>query len=163
MPESPVACSGSSPLLTVYSKEEWSKFKSSKFSDWFGVFYLIEYGAHVKIGYTTNLYQRMMAFKREATNYNDRPIGRVAISLLHTNYRETEKFLHTYFKSKRRENTELFDIDFDVVVKEINEGIPGLVLKDESKKKEQRSKAVFEFFKQGVHTGWGLNEGGNVL
>ena len=45
--------------------------------------------------------------------YNNVEIGRVALSIPHTNYRQNERILHNMFSQSRIGNTELFDIPFN--------------------------------------------------
>ena len=84
-----------------------------------GVFYILEWDDAVKIGSTKHPYQRLMQLKSTAEKYGRSKLGRVAISIPHTNYVESEKALHKYFSSFRRQGTEIFDIEFDLAIPEI--------------------------------------------
>ena len=105
--------------LQIFNNEEfgevWNVEKENK-GTYLGFFYVLEYGDLLKIGSTKNPYQRLLALKREATSYNNRAIGRFALSKPHTNYTENEKNLHKAFASYRKLGTELFNISFDEVI-----------------------------------------------
>lgn len=82
--------------LQIFDNEDFAKIKEIENSNkgkYTGFFYVLEYGDFVKIGSTKNPYQRLMALKRNAVNYGNLKIGRLAISIPHTNYVENEKHL----------------------------------------------------------------------
>lgn len=83
-----------------------------------GAIYAIEYGEHLKIGRTKNLKERVRVLSRQAANYADLPIGRVAYTEYHAGYVANEKLLHERFSDNRKEGTELFDITLDAFLRE---------------------------------------------
>ena len=88
-----------------------------------GFFYILEWDNEVKIGSTKCPYQRTMALKRSAENYGKSKIGRIALSVPHTNYTENERALHKFFAEYRKDGSELFDIGFEETVSKIPENI----------------------------------------
>lgn len=133
--------------LTIFEKEEYSKLKifDKNRKDYIGFFYIMEYGDMVKIGSTIKPYQRFQQLKRQAVNYSDMSIGRIAISQGHTNYRKNESELHKLFSKERKENSELFDISFNEVIDAVKR--VGIVYEDKSKELEEKSMAFFEGMK----------------
>lgn len=139
--------------IKIFENPEFGKVKDIEkgLMDYFGIVYLLEYGDSLKIGSSKVPYQRLMQLKRNATNYDDTKLGRVAITRPHTNYRENEKRLHSLFESKRKSKTELFDLKLDDVLLNMNEF--DLEYKDDSEKNKKKDDAVFNFFKNFVLTG----------
>ncbi len=95
-----------------------------------GIVYAIQYGDTVKIGSTKYPHQRFMTLKNQAENYGNVKIGNMAISDLHTNFRENERVAHRKFEIHRQEGTELFNISFETAASYLNE----LTLLDETAK-----------------------------
>lgn len=85
-----------------------------------GVVYALKYGNMVKIGSSKHPYKRFIALKSQAEKYGNIKVGDIAISGLHTNFRENEKVTHHKFQKFRREGTELFYIDFETVKNYLN-------------------------------------------
>lgn len=107
-----------------------------------GVVYALKYGNMVKIGSSKHPYKRFIALKSQAEKYGNIKVGDIAISGLHTNFRENEKVAHHKFQKFRREGTELFYIDFETVKNYLNT----LDLLDETIRINQDS----ETFKNGM-------------
>ena len=84
-----------------------------------GFFYILEWDNKVKIGSTKYPYQRVMALKRSAENYGKSKIGRIALSVPHTNYTENERILHKFFTEHRKDGSELFGVGFEETVTKI--------------------------------------------
>lgn len=82
-----------------------------------GVVYALKYGNMIKIGSSKHPYKRFISLKSQAEKYGNVKVGDIAISGLHTNFRENEKVTHHKFQKFRREGTELFDIDFETAKK----------------------------------------------
>ena len=91
--------------------EELKKIEKTT-PDLFGYVYFLEYGNFIKIGCTKNPYKRISTLKAQGEKYGDKKIGRVAITPMCTNYTKIEKIIHELFKDKRKDQTELFDMDF---------------------------------------------------
>lgn len=85
-----------------------------------GVVYILEYGDMVKIGSSKHPYKRFTELKRQAEKYGNIKVGDMAISGLHTNFRNNEKVTHYHFQKFRREGTELFNIDFVIAKDYLN-------------------------------------------
>lgn len=142
--------------LQIFSNSEFGKIKEIEKRNkdkYTGFFYILEYGKFVKIGSTKNPYQRLMALKRNAVNYGEWEIGKVAISIPHTNYVENEKKLHEHFKSKRKQGSELFDCRFDDVLNSVKAVV---AYKDDSEKMELKAEAFFQGLKNFVTGGASL-------
>lgn len=107
-----------------------------------GVVYALKYGNMVKIGSSKHPYKRFIALKSQAEKYGNIKVGDIAISGLHTNFRENEKIAHHKFQKFRKEGTELFNIDFETVKDYLNT----LELLDETIRINQDS----ETFKNGM-------------
>ena len=107
----------------------------------------------VKIGSTKNPYQRLLALKRTAENYGSDKLGRIALSVPHTNYRDNEKTLHKFFSNCRKPYTELFNMEFEDVISKIP---ANLEYADDSEKINERAEAIFAGLKNFVL-------GGNTL
>lgn len=142
--------------LQIFSNSEFGEIKEIEKRNkdkYTGFFYILEYGKFVKIGSTKNPYQRLMALKRNAVNYGKWEIGKVAISIPHTNYVENEKKLHEHFKSKRKQGSELFDCRFDDVLNSVKAVV---AYKDDSEKMELKAQAFFQGLKNFVTGGANL-------
>ena len=111
--------------LKIFEKEELTKLKEvcKQTPEYFGYFYLLEFGNRIKIGCSKNPYQRYMTLKKEAEDYGNTKLGRIAISRPHTNYSQNETLLHKVFFEKRVNGTELFDLDLDDVIAGIPDGL----------------------------------------
>lgn len=134
-----------------------SEFKEMRTTDknlkdtYLGVVYALEYGDKLKIGCSKQPYTRVMALRRNAEKYGNAILGRICISIPHTNYKEIESFLHKRFSNFRVEGTELFDVTFNDFVKIFkNEKID---FKDETEKFEKKSQAFFEAMKSFIMGG----------
>ena len=118
-------------------------------NEYVGCFYVLECGDDcVKIGRTTNPFQRIRNLQKTLGDYGQLSIGRVAISRQHTNYIKNETKLHKLMQGKfenRVEGTELFLIPFDDAIEYIRNC--DIVFEDKSKEKERASAALFESVK----------------
>lgn len=142
--------------LQIFSNKEFGEIKEIEKRNkdkYTGFFYILEYGKFVKIGSTKNPYQRLMALKRNAVNYGEWEIGKIAISIPHTNYAENEKKLHEHFKSKRKQGSELFDCMFEDVLNSVKTVV---TYKDDSEEMELKAEALFQGLKNFVTGGANL-------
>lgn len=80
----------------------------------FNCVYCVEFGSRVKIGRTSNVYNRIRQIKKYA-DYAECKIGKIAYIKTNSD-KEVEKELHNYFKHYRILGTELFSIEFGKVV-----------------------------------------------
>ena len=139
--------------LQIFNSEEFGELKEIEKRNkdkYTGFFYILEYGKFAKIGSTKNPYQRLMALKRNAVNYGEWEIGKIVISIPHTNYDENEKKLHEHFKSKRKQGSELFDCKFEDVLNSVETVV---TYKDDSKEMELKAEAFFQGMKNFVTGG----------
>ena len=97
--------------------QKYGKFESNYY---LGYVYFVEYGKHVKIGCTKNPIKRLGSLYSNAKSYHDIELGRIYITPKHTNYRENESILHSYFINKRKENSELFSITIEDAIDSIS-------------------------------------------
>lgn len=128
---------------TVFAPAEFSKireFDKQQKGYYLGFVYIFECGKFTKIGMSKKPYQRLRALKHNAEGYGNQKTGRIAISKIHTNYKENEKRLHQFFSKFRKEDTELFELQFD----EVCEMLPQLFFEDNSKDLESQSQKKFE-------------------
>lgn len=142
--------------LQIFSNEEFGEIKEIEKRNkdkYTGFFYILEYGKFVKIGSTKNPYQRLMALKRNAVNYGEWEIGKIAISTPHTNYVENEKKLHEHFKNKRKQGSELFDCMFEDVLNSVKTVVTH---KDDSEEMELKAETFFQGLKNFVTGGANL-------
>ena len=109
-----------------------------------GVVYALEYGDFVKIGSTVHPYRRFVTLKNQAEKYGNVKIGKLAISGLHTNFRENERNAHREFEIRRQDGTELFNIGFDTARNYLN----NLELLDESEKIRERVEKITNGIKE---------------
>lgn len=112
-----------------------------------GFFYILEWNNMVKIGSTKNPHQRVLALKRTAENYGSDKLGRIALSIPHTNYRDNERILHKLFSSSRKPDTELFNIEFEEIISKIPSD---LEYADDSEKINERAEAFLTGMKNFV-------------
>ena len=139
--------------LQIFNSEEFGELKEIEKRNkdkYTGFFYILEYGKFTKIGSTKNPYQRLMALKRNAVKYGEWEIGKIAISIPHTNYDENEKKLHEHFKSKRKQGSELFDCKFEDVLNSVETVV---TYKDDSEEMELKAEAFFQGMKNFVTGG----------
>lgn len=142
--------------LQIFNNEEFGEIKEIEKRNkdkYTGFFYILEYGKFVKIGSTKNPYQRLMALKRNAVNYGEWKIGKIAISIPHTNYVENEKKLHEHFKSKRKQGSELFDCMFEDVLNSVKTVV---TYKNDSEKMELKAETFFQGLRNFVTGGANL-------
>lgn len=136
--------------LQIFSNSEFSKLRKiekENTSNYTGFFYILEYGDLVKIGCTRKPYQRVMALKRNAENYGDLKLGKIALSIPHTNFADNEKKLHKKFSTYRKSGSELFDLGFQEIVS----NVPDVVeYKDETIQIEKSSDNFFNMMKNFV-------------
>lgn len=112
-----------------------------------GYVYVMETGLNVKIGSTSKPFQRFSTLKRTLSNYGNNPIGRIALSSPHLNFRENEFWLHECMNGGRVPNTELFSMSFEDALYEIDNWHP-LNCKedfDEYKRKVMSGKQFADF------------------
>lgn len=112
-------------------------------TQWHGYVYAMEIGECVKIGHTTNIYQRIAAHERDAQKYACHAIGAVLFSQPHTNHLENERLLHRQFAAYRKSKAEMFCLR----MQDLWQDLPDLVFADESQKKEMRAQAFTGFLK----------------
>lgn len=100
--------------LQIFKNEEFGEIRTMdiKMKDFMGTFYILEYGSFLKIGSSKRPYKRLKQLERQATKYADLVVGKFAISVPHTNYKDNEKQLHKLFANCRKQGTELFEINF---------------------------------------------------
>lgn len=110
---------------------------------YFGFVYACEYGDYIKIGSTNQPYTRLLTLIRGAEKYGETKIGMFAISPKHTNYRENEKYLHSFLSDKRKEGTELFSISLIDATNVLGE----LELRDDTELLRKKSDGVFNGLK----------------
>lgn len=139
--------------IKIFENPEFGHIKEieKELTTFFGVVYLLECGDLLKIGCSKVPYQRIMQLKRSATNYNGTKLKRVAITKPHTNYKENEKTLHSLFESKRKDGTELFDLNLDDALSAIDNF--DLEYRDDSQTLEKKDVAIFNAFKNFTLTG----------
>ena len=126
--------------LTIFNADELNQLKEIEINNknkYTGFFYILEYGDLIKIGSTKSPYIRIMTLKRQAEKYGDKNVGRVAISIPHTNFTDNEKRLHIFFSEYRKSGTELFNLPFDNIVCEVNSVVE---YEDNTNQLEQKSK-----------------------
>lgn len=102
--------------IKIFENKEFGKIRSIEDStkdSYMGFYYILEYGQNIKIGSTKQPYTRMLTLKRNAEKYGETKLGRVALSVPHTNYRDNEKILHQNFSKYRKVDTELFKFSFE--------------------------------------------------
>ena len=113
--------------------------------DLFGYVYFLEYGNFIKIGCTKKPCNRISTLKAQGEKYGDKKIGRVAITPMCTNFAKIEKIIHELFKDKRKDQTELFDMDFyEAVTRTMGSNLDYL---DESEAILAHKEAAFSFLK----------------
>lgn len=133
--------------LQIFNNAEFGSVKEierSRSSDYVGFIYVLEWDDAVKIGCTMYPYKRLIALKRQAEKYGNVKLGNFALSKGHTNFRENETKLHTYFSSSRKENTELFAISMEQILSSIPKCVCLLI---ESEAIEQKAEDVCNLFK----------------
>ena len=86
-------------------------------------------------------------------NYGSDKLGRIALSVPHTNYRDNERILHKFFSNCRKPDTELFNMEFEDVISKIP---ANLEYADDSEKINKRAETFFAGMKNFVL-------GGNAL
>lgn len=133
--------------IQIFKKPDYKKLKA--FEDniknpYMGVVYACEYGGNIKIGSSGKPYTRLTTLIRSAERYDGLSIGAFAITPLHTNFRDNEKLLHSFFANSRVGGTELFSISLQQAIDEAKK----LELRDDSAAFEKRGTAVCEGFKK---------------
>lgn len=112
--------SGKRKNFNVYKRDEYEKIKKEcPQIEYAGYVYVVEYGDYIKIGQSTNPYQRINQLRMQAENYGPYKLGRVAITIPCSNYENIEKLLHQFWSEFRKESTELFDIPFGFFLNEV--------------------------------------------
>ena len=137
--------------LTIYTgnniSQQLKETYGTKKHDALGYYYILEVGNQIKVGSTNNLYERYRTLIRTFDKYGNNKTGRFCISTIpHTNYEENEKLIQDYLSDFRVEGTELFDVFFDSVVKNLNSY--GLCYCDEREVQDIKSKNVCSNFQQ---------------
>lgn len=143
--------SGSVNELTIYTGDDiLQQLKNTygtKKKDAFGYYYILEVGNNVKVGSTNNLYVRYKTLVNMFEKYGNNKTGRFCVSTIpHTNYEENERLIQDYLSDFRVEDTELFDVLFDSVIKNLNSY--GLCYCDEREVQDIKSKTVCSNFQQ---------------
>ena len=110
----------------------------------FGRVYAVKIGKLIKIGYTSNVRQRIASLKTLSLSFSDLEMegSTVAYTPPHTNYTENEKILKHHFSANCIRG-ELFDITFETLTTKS----PALFLEDMSAQKEQKGQAAFATLK----------------
>ena len=117
------------PRMEIFQKGDWVNFsKKHSASTLSGFLYIVQIGDLIKIGKSINPYGRIINLKVTFENYGDKQIGLCAISEEHQKYTENEKILHEYFRAERIPKSELFRVDFDRAIKEIENGWTGITI-----------------------------------
>lgn len=139
--------------LHIFNNEEFGDIrileKGNK-DKYTGFFYILEWNNIVKIGSTKNPYQRVLALKRTAEKYGSDKLGRIALSIPHTNYRDNERILHKFFSNCRKPDAELFNMEFEEVISKIP---ANLEYADDSEKINERAEAFLVRMKNFVLEG----------
>ena len=133
--------------IKIFENSEFGKVRTVEDetkNEYYGFVYALEFGNFVKIGCTRKPFERLNSLRRTIVNYAQKDMGRFALSCAHTNYCQNEKILHNIFQKYRVVSTELFMVDFDKAVEEMNNSI---VLKDESKIMEEKSEITLKNLK----------------
>ena len=108
--------------MKIYDISELEKLKELKYlqhdKDKRGYLYILKYLAKdnidtIKIGVTINPYDRISSLVKTTKNYGFSSIEKIAITKPHSNYYKSEKNMHEYFASKRKEGCEIFNISFE--------------------------------------------------
>ena len=135
--------------LQIFSKDRFLDIKvieESRKNNYMGFFYILEYGENcTKIGSTKNPYRRLNSLLNGAEVYGNVCLGRFALSIEHTNYRENEFKLHRFFSDFRRNSCELFNLSFDRILRALPKDID---YRDESKYFLKQSKQLLEVYKK---------------
>ncbi len=127
--------------------DELRQLEDSLKGTYLGVIYAVEFGNMLKIGHTSRPYTRMRSLEKIA-EYGGVQIGRVCVSIAHTNHAKNETKLLVYFAPNRKEETELFDIELNSFVAALQSGV--IEFLDESEKLKERDKAFFDGMKKFV-------------
>lgn len=98
-------------IFNDVESEELYQFEKS-LKRYCGVIYGVEFGNRLKIGKTLMPYRRMKALNRIAM-YCGEKLGRVAVSVPHTNFSKNETKIHEIFSYARIKGTELFALSMD--------------------------------------------------
>lgn len=108
--------------LKIYDIKELEKLRELKNfkrdEEKRGYLYILKYSAKdnidtIKIGVTINPYNRISSLSKTTNNYGFSNIEKIAITKPHSNYYKSEKNMHEYFSSKRKEGCEIFNISFE--------------------------------------------------
>lgn len=108
--------------LKIYNIEELEKLKELKNfqrdKEKRGYLYILKYSSKdnigtIKIGVTINPYDRISSLSKTTNNYGFSNIEKIAITNPHSDYYKSERNMHEYFASKRKEGCEIFNISFD--------------------------------------------------
>ena len=100
--------------LQIFNSEEFRDIRTvqEKAREFEGFVYALECSSLIKIGCTQKPYDRIKTLKKILGDYGGMNIGRILLSIPHTNFRQNEKVLHNTFSRKRVDGTELFSISF---------------------------------------------------
>lgn len=133
--------------IQIFKKPDYKKLKA--FEDniknpYMGIVYACEYGENVKIGSSGEPYSRLTTLIRNAEKYGGLSIGAFAITPLHTNFRDNEKLLHSFFANSRVEGTDLFSISLQQAIDKAKK----LELRDDSVALGKRETVVTGMFKK---------------
>ena len=112
--------------LKIYNVRELEKIKGLKpINNDFGFIYVLRYTDEninkeiIKIGVSKNPYNRISSLIRAIDNYSFAHIEDFALTSPHRNYYENESILHKHYGEYRKDRSELFTINFDLVCEEI--------------------------------------------
>lgn len=135
--------------LKIFNNAEFGQIRTvekSVSNAYMGFYYILEYGNCIKIGSSKSPYTRLRQLRRQAEKYGNTSIGRMALSINHTNYRENEKVIHEIFKEYKIGDTELFNINLEDFIEKFD-CVPIIHL-DESAQLNKKAEVFCEGMKQ---------------
>ena len=124
------------------------KLKETEHESYAGYVYAIEYNnGKTKIGQTSSPYSRITTQIGQMASYAGINALRIALSPVHTNYRENEKVLHLIFDNVRDNCTEMFCIKLEDAVEAMENKLNYL---DEREKKRKEARVFTESLKKAI-------------
>lgn len=132
---------GGEPWFVVDGPKEVITAVGAKLPTHFGCVYAVEYGEFLKIGRTTNPYQRFKSLATLAKNYGQTETKQALLSKPHTNFIETERTLHKIF-AETRKSGELFAINRNQFISQVR----GLELRDDSARLKEEAANSLRLF-----------------
>ena len=108
------------PQLRMFDANDTESIeRSCPYVDYAGYVYILECRSALKIGMTTRPSERIKRHRMMFCNHAGFELGRVAITIQHTNYSYNEKLLHLILGDFRKNGTELFFYGFDDLAQRI--------------------------------------------